>query len=187
MSERKEEKELSFQEEVIDFLKTLLISMAVVFLCTRLIARPVRVEGSSMYPTLTSGSLGIANVLSVKTGDISRFDIVIIYLSDRKEYLVKRVIGMPGDTVEYRGGTLYINGEASVEPFLDPEYKNSFGGSFTDDFGPVTVKENEYFCLGDNRPSSKDSRYYGAFSKNQILAKGAFIFLPISEFGVKSW
>lgn len=177
----------TFWEEAWDFLKTLLISMAVVFLLSQFVIRPIRVQGSSMYPTLESNSLGVANVYGVRANDIQRFDIAIIYLSDKKEYLVKRVIGLPGETVSYQDGTLYINGEAMGEPFLNKAYADSFGTGFMDDVAPITLKEDEYYCLGDNRPASRDSRYYGPFRKDTILAKGAFIFFPFRDFGVKSW
>ena len=182
-----ENKTETFWEEAWDFLKTLLISMAVVFLLSQFVIRPIRVQGSSMYPTLESNSLGIANVYSVRANDIQRFDIAIIYLADKKEYLVKRVIGLPGDTVSYKDGTLYINGTAMDEPFLNRAYADSFGTGFMDDVAPITLKEDEYYCLGDNRPASRDSRYYGPFRRQTILAKGAFIFFPFRDFGVKSW
>ncbi len=188
MSETNEkDKKTSLWAEIWDFLKTLLISMTIVFLCTQFLARPIRVQGSSMYPTLESNALGISNVLSVRLGDIRRFDIAIIYLGEKNEYLVKRVIGMPGETLEYKDGVLKINGEVMEEPFLNKEYKDSFGTGFMSDVEPVTLGEKEYYCLGDNRPGSRDSRYYGPFEKEQILAKGAFILLPLSQFGVKSW
>ena len=182
-----QEKQETFWEEAWDFIKTLLISMAVVFLLSQFVVRPIRVQGSSMYPTLESNSLGIANVYGVKANDIRRFDIAIIYLPDKKEYLVKRVIGLPGETVQYTGGTLYINGTATEEPFFDPDYVKSFGSGFMADVEPITLGAEEYYCLGDNRPASRDSRYYGPFRKDTILAKGAFIFFPFRDFGVKSW
>ena len=182
-----EEKQETFWEEAWDFIKTLLISMAVVFLLSQFVVRPIRVKGSSMYPTLESNSLGIANVYSVRANNIQRFDIAIIYLSDKKEYLVKRVIGLPGETVQYSDGTLYIDGTAVNEPFFDEEYVKSFGNGFMSDVAPVTLGTDEYYCLGDNRPASRDSRYYGPFRRETILAKGAFIFFPFRNFGVKSW
>ena len=184
---KEEKKTESFWEEAWDFIKTLMISMAVVFLLSQFVVRPIRVKGSSMYPTLESNSMGIANVYGVRANDIKRFDIAIIYLPEKKEYLVKRVIGLPGETVQYSDGTLYINGTAMNEPFLDPEYVASFGSGFMPDVSPVTLGEGEYYCLGDNRPASRDSRYYGPFRRETILAKGAFIFFPFRDFGVKSW
>ena len=86
-SEVPEPKKSSFWSETWDFIRTLVISMICVFLVAHFLVRPIRVQGNSMYPTLESESVGLANVLSVEMGDLSRFDIAIIYLPEKKEYL----------------------------------------------------------------------------------------------------
>ncbi len=186
MSEEKVSEE-SIWSDIWDFVKTLLISMIIVFVLADFVIRPIRVDGSSMFPTLKSGSLGLSNVLGFRTGGLDRFDIAIIYISEKKEYIVKRVIGMPGDTVEYKNGQLYINGEMMEEPFLDQDYIDSYDGVFMNDISEFTLSQGQYYCLGDNRPNSKDSRYYGPFYKDQIFAKGALIIWPFDQAGVKSW
>ncbi|MBQ9327212.1 MAG: signal peptidase I [Solobacterium sp.] len=177
----------TFLESVWDFIKTLMISMVIVFLVANFVARPIQVRGDSMYPTLESSSIGISNVLGRKMSGLKRFDIAIIYLKDKDEYLVKRVVGLPGETISYHGGTLYVNGEAVEEPFLDTWYRTQWGEPFMEDVEEITLEEGEYYCLGDNRPSSRDSRYYGPFYEEQIVAKGSFILYPFDQFGVKSW
>lgn len=184
---KQDQKEETLLESLWDLLKTFMICMVSVFLFVNLIARPIRVQGNSMVPTLQSGSLGFANVYGIRLKQLKRFDIAIIYLSDKKEYLVKRVIGMPGDTIEYRDQKLYINSVETEEPFLDTPFHENWPGIFMEDVGPITLGEGEYFCLGDNRPASRDSRYYGAFTLDQIIAKGAFIFWPFDQAGVKAW
>ncbi len=186
-SSEPEEKKNSFWAETWDFIRTLVISMVCVFLVAHFLVRPIRVQGNSMYPTLESESIGLANVLGVEMGDLKRFDIAIIYLPEKKEYLVKRIIGLPGETVSYQDGQLFINGEALQEPFLNQDYIAQWGDQFMSDVEPVTLGSDEYYCLGDNRPNSRDSRYYGPFAKSHIIAKGALIIWPFSEFGVKSW
>lgn len=173
--------------EAIELIKTIGTSMVIAFVTVNFLIRPIRVEGSSMYPTLESDALGIANVLSVRMHDLNRFDIAIIYIEEEQKYLVKRIIGLPGETVAYRSGTLYINGEAVEENFLDTEYRSSYSGVFMADVDEITLGENEYYCLGDNRPNSKDSRFYGPFDRSQIRCKGAVILYPFADFGVKSW
>lgn len=166
------------------FVRDITVSMVVLFVLFHYVVRPVQVVGSSMYPTLKDQEFGISNVFSVKTGDLERFDIVIIYLEEKDEYLVKRIIGMPGETVSYTDGQLYINGEAVEEDFLDASYVSTYeDGTFMSDVAEVTLGEDEYYCLGDNRPHSTDSRYYGAFKSDQIVAKGVFVIWPLSEFG----
>ena len=108
-------------------------------------------------------------------------------MAEKKEYLIKRVIGLPGETVEYRNNQLYINGEPVEEPFLDASYTSTYPGTFTSDFKTEKLGEDEYFCMGDNRPHSSDSRYYGAFHKSDIVSKGVFVIYPFKAFGVYTW
>ena len=182
-----EPKQETFLEGAWDFLKTLVISMIIVFGITNFIARPIQVVGTSMFPTLQPDSIGMANILGRRTEGLKRFDIAIIYIRDKNEYIVKRVIGLPGETVSYQSGQLYINGEPFDEPFLEEEYVSTYGDSFMEDVEPVTLAENEYYCLGDNRPHSSDSRYYGPFKKDEIECRGVFIIYPFSNFGAKTW
>lgn len=149
------------------------VSELVVLLITSFIAKPMIVRGESMYPTLHNGSVGFANMFNTKIKDIERFDIVV--LDTGNGAIVKRVIGLPGDTIEYSNGILYVNDEKVKEPFLDNIYAKSYAAQFTNDIKRFTLGDDEYYCLGDNRPSSKDSRYYGSFHKDQILADGIWI------------
>ena len=177
---------INWGQEIWEFVKMLLISIVVVFLCTRFLIRPVRVDGDSMYPTLHNNAIGFSNILTYRMQGLKRFDVAIIYVPEKKEHLVKRVIGLPGETVEYRQDQLLINGEIVEEDFFDEDYKRrqSTDGIFTQDFGPVTLAEDEYFMLGDNRPYSSDSRWYGAFKKEQIKAKDVVVLFPFQQIGV---
>jgi len=127
---------------------------------------PVTVSGESMMPTLVDGERNIA----LKMGDTKRFDIVsLVAPDDPSKNYVKRVIGMPGDTVEYKDDVLYINGEKVDEPYLDEKKadlkETNPNDNLTYDFtlksvtGKDTVPENTYFVMGDNRQNSKDSRF----------------------------
>lgn len=111
------------------------------------------VIGESMLPTYHDGQF----LLTVKNYSIERFDVVTIY---HDGILIKRVIGMPNDTIKYQDNVLYINGEPTEDPY----------NTVTEDF-EVTLGENEYFCMGDNREESWDSRRFGAFSRDIILTK----------------
>ncbi|MDO5108870.1 MAG: signal peptidase I [Erysipelotrichaceae bacterium] len=173
--------------EVLLFFRDLAVCLAAVLLTVNFILRPIQVKGSSMYPTLTNGAVGVSNLLGYRMDGISRFDIVIIYMEDKNEYLVKRCIGLPGETIHAADGIVYINGEPVDQEFLNTEYAETFDGVFMGDFEPVTLGEDEYFCMGDNRPHSTDSRYYGPFSKDMIVSKGVFILFPFSGFGVHTW
>ncbi|WP_407856349.1 signal peptidase I [Enterococcus hailinensis] len=148
---------------------------------------PVVVKGDSMDPTLIDGE----RVIALKNTEIQRFDIVTFPAPDDvgKNY-IKRVVGLPGDTVEYKKDVLYINGKKYAEPYLD-EYKSKLtdGQPLTDDFdlnklyGSEKVPAGELFVMGDNRRISKDSRIIGTIKEKDIMADVKFVFWPIKRFG----
>lgn len=170
---------------IIEFGKSLLFSIIFVAIFTTFIAKPIRVNGSSMYPTLIDQELGFSNVITLKAFGIHRFEVVIVYVDELKEYLVKRVIALPGETVEYKNETLFINGSPVTESFLDKQYvekiSKSINADFTAAFEPYTVKEGEVWLMGDNRPFSSDSRRFGAFPIKKIVSKDAYILYPLNE------
>ena len=131
--------------------------------------------GESMSPTIPSPSILLINKLDK---DLQRNDIVVCKEGGLKT-ITKRIIGLPGETVEIRDGHIYIDG--SSEPLEDVETKEYMVGNY----GPYTVPEGCYFVMGDNRPYSKDSRYVGPVKKSQIFAKKMLVLLPISDIGVK--
>ena len=183
-TKKKDNKE---ESTIFSFFKEVFIALAVVLIIVNFVVRPIQVKGSSMYNTLEDGYFGVSDLIGYRLTGLKRFDIVIVYLAEKKEYLIKRVIGLPGETVEYRNNQLYINGEPVEEPFLDVSYTSTYHGTFTGDFKTEKLGEDEYFCMGDNRPHSSDSRYYGAFHKSDIVSKGVFIIYPFKAFGVYTW
>lgn len=148
---------------------------------------PVVVVGDSMDPTLTDGERGIA----VTLGKPKRFDIVTFPAPDEegKNY-IKRVIGLPGDTIEYRNDVLYVNGKSYDEPYLD-EYKAELNDKnpLTWDFslnsmlGINKIPEGKLFVLGDNRRISKDSRYIGLIDERDIQGDLKFAYWPLNRIG----
>jgi len=169
-----------------DIIITAVVTIAVVLVVTTFLYQPVRVEGKSMYPTLADGSLGMAGIIDRRQG-INRFDIVVIDLPSSDEKLVKRVIGLPGETISFADDVLYVDGVAKDQPFLDEDYVSAqratqADGLFTKDF-TVTLGPGEYFCMGDNRLHSSDSRYYGPFTAETIKQVHIYIWWPIDRFG----
>ena len=148
------------------------------------LGRPFTVSGASMYPTLHNGD----RMLLSKIGDIHRFDVVILKAPDENVEYIKRVIGMPGDTVEMKSGVLYINGKKVDQPFINTEAlaKQTV---FIDDFtlesltGEAKVPEGKYFVLGDNRGVSKDSRMIGFIDRSAIEGKAVFTIWPFGRIG----
>ena len=166
----------NLKANLIDFLKTLAISILIVFIINNFLFMPVKIDGDSMYPNLQDQEICLSGIVTKLFG-YDRFDIVILRNDHTQNRIVKRIIGMPNEIVEYKNNKLYINGEYVEEEFLSADV-------YTDDFR-VELGEDEYFCLGDNRNVSRDSRYYGAFKEADVDAKGIFVLLPFSQLGFK--
>lgn len=170
--------------ELLDLVKTFIVCFIVVFIITTFVVKPVQVDGDSMYPTLIDKEIGVVNIFSAKFTGVHRFDVVVVQNETTKDPWVKRVIGMPNDTIEAKDDVVYINGEKIDEPYLDNSYAESIrkqGKKFTNDFGPITLKDDEYFLMGDNRIVSYDSRKVGAFHKEDIIGKDAYIIYPFTQ------
>ena len=177
-------KDDQFLKVLKEFIKSLIISLIFVIVLTQFIARPVRVEGLSMYPSLNDKEIGFSNILNTHIGEIKRFDVVVVYLEDQNKYIVKRVVGLPGESIKYQNEKLFINGEEIEEEFLENPFRERFRTDeleFMQDIEEVQIGEDEYYLLGDNRPNSIDSRMYGLFNKKTIKSKGVFVILPLSK------
>lgn len=134
-----------------------------------------QVIGPSMNPTLNEGDIIITNKFIYRFKLIERNDVVVI--SQDEKYMIKRIVGLPGETVEYQNNDVLINGKA---------YKETFTNSETEDFtiqdlGYDVIPEDMYLVLGDNRENSLDSRTFGLISKNQIIGKAWIKIWPISK------
>ncbi|WP_067555989.1 signal peptidase I [Faecalibaculum rodentium] len=195
----------SFLKEAWGFIKVFVITAVIILLFVNIVAHPVTVVGDSMYPNLQDGEYGFTNLIGLRFSAPDRGDVVVVTMEDdvngdgtpETTHWVKRVIGLPGDTVEARNDVIYINGEPLDESgWLDPaqkqeildEIQESYGreyGDFTADFGPVTLGEDQYWVMGDNRPHSKDSRdpSVGAVNRNQIYGDGVLILFPFNKIG----
>ena len=141
---------------------------------------PIIVDGQSMMPTLADRDRMIVNKLSYVFGEPERFDIVVFHASEEKDY-IKRVIGLPGEHIEYKNDTLYVDGVPYEEPYLEEYKKALVGGTLTEPFS-VTVPEGHIFVMGDNRRYSKDSRHIGPIAIDEILGKANVIYWPLEDF-----
>ena len=188
MEQNKSKKDLILNE-VISLLKIAVFSFVFVYIMQAFFFKPIHVDGNSMYPTLHDNDMGFTNVFSRNTSGLKRFDIVIVYIPERDKYLVKRIIGLPGETISYSENKLFINGEYVEEKFFNEEYVNEYmkniDGYFTSDMQSITLKENEYFLMGDNRRDSSDSRFYGPFQGSQIIGKNVIILYPFNHIQIK--
>lgn len=164
--------ESKIKKLIFDILEVVILAMIISFLLIKFVFISVEVEGTSMVPTLSDRDRGISFVIT-KNISVNRFDIVVV---DVGKLIVKRVIGMPNETIEYKDNTLYIDGVKYDEPYL----KDVKTGDFK-----VKLNSDEYYCLGDNREVSKDSRVYGPFTIEDFKATHVLVITPFSNFGFK--
>lgn len=173
---------------ILDFARLILITVVAAMVILVFVARKEEVRGTSMYPTLVEGESVIINMAANYVGEIKRFDVVVAreYRSD--DLWAKRVIGLPGETISYREDVLYVDGKAMEEPFLDKKYVEQVKKSanklyFTQDYISKKLGKNEYLLVGDNRNESLDSRNdaVGPFQREQIIARGVFVYQPFSK------
>jgi len=140
--------------------------------------QPVKVEGTSMLPELKDQERIFVNKFVYRFEKISRRDIVVFwYPRDPSKSFIKRIIGLPGDTVEIRSGTVYLNGEPLDEPYIVPEFADK--RTMT----PRYVDPGYYFVMGDDRKFSSDSRVWGLVPEKYIYGKAVFRYWPVSQIG----
>lgn len=176
----------SFFRELLSIVKYILVLSVIFFVIHRFFFAPVMVDGDSMEPTLSDGDYLLLN----KFSDIERSDIVVFPPPDEEDtQYIKRVVGMPGDTIEYRDDVLYLNGEPTEQEYLEMDPSEEEEYFSTGDFSLLTllgeeeVPEGQYFVLGDNRLNSRDSRSFGFVDEEAVLGKVSFRYWPLEEFG----
>ncbi|NDL68175.1 signal peptidase I [Anaerotalea alkaliphila] len=176
-----EEEEQHFFKSVAAGIRDLLITLTVVFLMVTYVAQLTNVSGQSMYPTLNDHDWLVIEKVSMRITPLERFDVVVFpYANNAKVHYIKRIIGLPGETVDIRDGKIYVDGQELQDPFA---YEPIYGeDSFTTSF-PVTVGEGEYFVMGDNRNNSSDSRYadVGLISRQKIIGKALIRVFPLTH------
>lgn len=174
----------NFIKELIEYLKMIAIVVVTVFIVNQFILINARIPSGSMENTILTGDQIFGNRLAYLFDEPERYDIVIFkYPDDRKQYFIKRVIGLPGDTVNIVDGDVYIT-TAQGEEFLAEDHflPEDSNGSF----GPYTVPEGSYFMLGDNRNWSKDSRFWNNtyVPEGDILGKAVLRYWPLNKLGI---
>lgn len=189
-SKKKEKVKKTLGQEILSWVWTLLAAVVIATLLRAFVAEPIRVDGTSMTNTLQDGEIVLVSKLDYLTGDMQRGDIVICRYPNRVEktinlgaslafvdytIFVKRLVALPGDTVEIRNIVLYVNDE----PVENPEKL----GSLPRDYARRTLGADEYFVMGDNRLTSHDSRAdnVGPLSKSMILGKAKRVIFPFSN------
>ncbi len=172
--------------EILDWLKYILLAILVGLLLVVFVIQRNAVIGDSMDPTLKNGDQVLVEKVSKYFDGITYEDVVTIKTANLPQHeegpnIIKRVIGLPGDTIEIKNGSVYRNGEFLLEAYLSPELLTETRSS---QFSQVTLGPDEYYVMGDNRTVSLDSRSIGPIPLNHMIGEVLIRFYPWNELGV---
>ncbi len=168
---------------IVSLLETVVVALVISIVLYIFVMTPHEVIGNSMHPTYKNGEYLMANRISYRLGEPERGDVIIFKYSDTQDF-IKRVIGLPGDTVMLKDGQLYLNNKLLDESdyLADSVYTN--GGEYLKEGESKKVPAGEYFVCGDNRPHSSDSRVFGPIPEKDIKGKAWIVYFPFSEFRI---
>jgi signal peptidase I len=177
-----EEKPQSVRQSFWELVRFAAIALLIVIPVRVFIAEPFVVSGSSMFPTFENGNYLIVDKISYKLSDPQRDDVVVFkYPNDETKFFIKRIIGLPGETVDINGSTVIITNAAHPQGFtLDEPYVKNASNNVTHS----VLKDDEYFVMGDNRNASSDSRYWGPVKKDLLTGRALLRLLPVTKVGI---
>src|SRR5690606_20547328 len=171
----------NFKKDVLSWFFSIVLGVTIALLCREYLFSPVIVKGASMLPTYESDDVIIVS----KKSKINRFDHIVFQAPDEDEFYIKRVIGLPGDSIEMKDDILIINGEEYDEPYVNRD--NPYATRITENFtleqitGDKIVPEGYVFVLGDNRTQSRDSRHYGLIPIDDVYGASKMRILPLQD------
>lgn len=167
---------------LIDTVQSLLIAGAVFLVIYVFLFKPFQVKGNSMYPNFFNDSYVLTSIISLRFQNPKLGDVIVFKAPPNpEEAYIKRVIGVPGDTIKVEAGEVFLNNKLLDESlYLKPTVK-TYGGAFLKDGFEIKIPENNYFVMGDNRPFSSDSREWGFVNKDLITGYSFFVYWPLNE------
>lgn len=166
-----------FNKELKSWIIALISALVFVFICRNFIFTPVKVVGQSMQPTYENQD----RIIVSKVGQIKHFDTIVFHSPIEKEDYIKRVIGLPDDTIEIQDDALYINGHKYDEPYLQEKKKHLLPNQKLTENLKIKVPKGHIFVLGDNRQKSTDSRQLGCISEEAVIGKAILRFSSVIE------
>ena len=167
---------------LIDTVQTIVIA-AVIFVLTYIfLFRPFQVSGNSMYPTYKDHEYILTNIIGLRVGNVHRGDVIVFRAPpDKERDFIKRVIGLPGETISLQEGFVYINGKKLDESkYLDAAVR-TYGGAFLKDGSFIQIPNDNYIVMGDNRAYSSDSREWGLLKKDDIIGASSLVYWPVNN------
>ena len=167
----------------LDTIETVVIALAIFVVIYLFLIQPHQVKGSSMFPNFIDGEYILTDKISYRFKKPERGDVVVFKApKDHEVDYIKRIIGLPRDTVRFDNSKVYINGSQLQEKYLPSEYVTN-PGAFMAIGDEVTVPDNQFFVMGDNRNHSSDSREWGFVKTDEFIGKSWFRYWPISQIG----
>ncbi|KKU55716.1 MAG: Signal peptidase I [Parcubacteria group bacterium GW2011_GWA1_47_11] len=159
-----------------------LLALLIVVPIRAFVAEPFIVSGSSMVPTFEDGDYLVIDKLSYELGSPERYDVAVFrYPNDPSKFFIKRIIGLPNETIDIAGGVVTIRNEGNQEGFI---LEQPFVENPSDSETHFELKDNEYFVMGDNRRASSDSRYWGAVNKEFLTGRALVRLLPFNKINI---
>ncbi|MBW7956197.1 signal peptidase I [Patescibacteria group bacterium] len=173
----------------LDIIETVVIALSIFLIVYLFVASPHQVNGQSMVPNFQSGEFVLSDKVSYRVNNPKRGDIVVFHAPEAANCpkgtgcdFIKRVLGLPGETIEVHDNAIWVNGQQLEEPYIPAEYETLPGNATKEK--SIFLGANEYFVVGDNRPYSSDSRAWGPITKNDIVGKALFRYWPLNVAGM---
>lgn len=159
-----------------ELMESIIVAVVLALVIRYFLFQPFYIPSGSMEPTLKVGDKIIVNKLLYRFSSPKRGDIMVFkYPVNPERDFIKRVIGLPGETIEIKNSKVYIDGKILEQPFLPPDLK------YNRNLAPTKIGENQYFMLGDNRNNSEDSRFWGSLPEKNIVGKAMFVYWPYNR------
>ncbi|HEX7017814.1 MAG TPA: signal peptidase I [Patescibacteria group bacterium] len=181
----------SIGEFFLDIIETLVIAMSIFLVIYLFVMQPHQVNGQSMVPNFQNGEYVLTDKISYKIGDPQRGDVIVFHAPEAAQCpkgtgcdFIKRILAIPGETVEIKNNQVYVNGQAIEESYIPDEFETK-AGLFTQN-RVITLGPDEYFAVGDNRSHSSDSRAWGPIHRSDIVGKAFFRYWPVTNAGLLS-
>ncbi len=167
-----------------EILQTLVFAISIFLFIYLLLLQPHKIKGSSMEPNFHDAEYLLTDKISYRLHTPQRGDVIVFKAPpDYVDEFIKRIIGIPGDSVSVKDGKVFVNGKEVIEAYIPSDF-HTFAGRFTEEGAVLTVPQDQYFVLGDNREHSLDSRNIGFIGKDKITGRAWLIYWPLNKAGI---